>query len=345
MKLIIVIFILLGYAVHINAQVSEKINIGEKTITFNDSLRKRPLKTEIWYPTKDVLTNLNNATADFPFVLQPTVRNASLTNKKCPLILLSHGTGGSRLALAWLAYNLVQKGFIVAAVDHWGNTYDNKIPEQFVKPWERPQDISFVLTQLLNDTLYRKNIDANKIGAAGFSLGGYTVIALAGGQMDLQSLNKFAKTKEGKQEMTIPEYGDLSKLFAKPEIETSYKNCPDLKDNRIKAFFAIAPAIGQSFETEKQFGKITNPVYIVGIENDKIAPVIYNALQYHNLIKNSEYYLVSGNASHYVMLNVAKDELKKEAKIYYQDVSGVDRQAIHELISAKAIEFFQKSLK
>jgi predicted dienelactone hydrolase len=334
-----------GISVKTFAQIVIDTNVGEQTIIYYDSIRKRPLKTEIWYPTPEAITPDNNASASLPFVLKPTVRNASLQNIKHPLILLSHGTGGNRFSLAWLAYDLVKRGYMIVAVDHWGNTFDNKIPEQFVKGWERPQDLSFVLTQLLNDTLLRKNIDENKIGAAGFSLGGYTVIALAGGEIEFTLLKKYSQTKQGKKEMTIPEFGDLSKLIADPLIEESYKHCPPLKDNRIKAVFAVAPAMGQGFESEKQMENITNPVYIVGIENDHIAPVTSNATHYHDLIQGSTYYVIKGDAGHYVVLNVAKDELKKEAKLYYTDPLTVDRTAIHEDISIKALAFFQKALQ
>ena len=114
--------------------------------------------------------------------------------------MISHGTGGGRLTLEWLADILVQNGFMVAAVDHWGNTFDNKIAIDFVTPWERPQDISFVLTALLKDPLFGPEIDQNRIGAAGFSIGGYTVLALAGGRLDFEALKNYTNTSPGKKE-------------------------------------------------------------------------------------------------------------------------------------------------
>lgn len=329
----------------LSSNLFAQANVGQQTVMYHDSLRSRPLKTEIWYPTNDSITPNNNATASLPFILKPTVRNGSFVNKKLPLILLSHGSGGNRLSLAWLAYNLVKNGFIVVGVDHWGNTYDNKIPDQFVKAWERPQDISFVLTQLLKDSLYKKNVDENRIGVAGFSLGGYTVIALAGAQLDVNLLLKFADTPQGHKEGTTAEYGDLTKLMRETSVEESFKRCPDLKDNRIKAFFAIAPAIGQGFGSEKQMERITNPVFIVGLEGDKVTPINTNALHYHTLIKNSSYHLITGKAGHYSILNEAKDELLREAKIYYKDAKGVNRATIHDDISQFAIGFFQKILQ
>src|SRR3569833_3391459 len=162
-----------------------KVNIGETTLHFNDVSRQRPLITEVWYPTKDSIKK--HDTGFQPFAKIEAVKDAAISGKY-PLIMISHGTGGGRLTLEWLADILVQNGFPAAAVDHWGNTYDNKIAIDFVTHWERPLDISFVLSALLKDPVFGLAIDTKKIGAAGFSIGGYTVIALAGAQLDYDKL-------------------------------------------------------------------------------------------------------------------------------------------------------------
>lgn len=117
--------------------------------------------------------------------------------------MLSHGTGGGRLTMERLAQGLAKSGFIVAAVDHWGNTFDNKIAIEFVKPWERPLDISFALTSLLRDHTMKDLIDQKRIGSIGFSFGGYAVIALAGGEVDLSMLRNYYKTI-GKKSLRYP---------------------------------------------------------------------------------------------------------------------------------------------
>jgi len=126
------------------SQVNGQVTIGERTLNFKDRSRNRPIITEVWYPTIDTVNLIDQVFS--PFTRKYTVHNGKLPSVKLPLILLSHGTGGGRLSLEWLAQDLVQKGFIVAAVDHWGDTMDNMVPVEILKPWERPQDISFALT-------------------------------------------------------------------------------------------------------------------------------------------------------------------------------------------------------
>ena len=60
--------------------------------------------------------------------------------KKRPLILLSHGATSLGLSLMWLGDFLAQHGYIVAAVNHHGNTAagDQILAQGFALAWERP---------------------------------------------------------------------------------------------------------------------------------------------------------------------------------------------------------------
>lgn len=323
--------------------VSAQSLIGEQTLRYNDTLRKRPLTTEIWYPTTD--TKAPSLKENFPFIVEPSIRNAALPTQRYPLIMISHGTGGGRLTMEWLADKLVKQGFIVAAVDHWGNTYDNKIAIDFVTPWQRAQDISFVLTQLLKNPDLDKVIDRQRIGAAGFSIGGYTVIALAGAKLDLDAIDKFTDTPEGRKEITIPEFPDLVNSLDEKAIEASFKSSPPLKDKRIKAVFSMCPAVGQGFTQQSQFKDVDIPMFIVGAQSDSIAPVKTNAAHYHKLMSRSKLMIVPGKAAHYVFLNEAIPEVKKTGGVIFNDDPTVDRHAVHEQVGDLAAKFFKESLR
>ena len=85
--------------------------------------------------------------------------------------------------LMWMGYYLASRGYIVAAVNHHGNTAAESQPaaQGFLLYWERPKDLTVTLDKLLADPVFGTRIDRKRIGAAGFSLGGYTVISIAGG--------------------------------------------------------------------------------------------------------------------------------------------------------------------
>ena len=322
-------------------QQKVKQYVGQRTFSFEDKGRSRKLTTEVWYPTHEQPSGEDTS----PFRRLPTAREASLAPGKFPLILFSHGTGCGRLTVEWFCAGLASQGFIVAAVDHFGNTFDNPIPVEFVKFWERPQDIRFVLDQLLITTEIASNIDNNKIGAAGFSLGGYTAITLAGAKMDLSAIQDYFKTETGKKEAEIPEMPGLISLLDNPEIQESFKKAPPSSDSRIKSIFVMSPAVGQAFPSKDNFKDVTIPVYIVAASKDQIAPLKTNAAHYAKMIKSAQYKTLGTEAGHYVFLNDAKETLKKEAPIFFVDKPDVNRKAIHEQALELALDHFRKTLK
>jgi predicted dienelactone hydrolase len=159
-------------------------------------------------------------------------------------------------------------------------------------------------------------------------------------------LKKYSNTPGGKQEATLPEFPGLMEIINGGEVEESFRKSPKrLKDDRIKAFFAISPAIGQGFVNKSQFKDIDGPLYIVDVESDRITPYKTNALHYHQLIPSSEYLLIKGKADHYVFLGEAAEPVKKNAPVYFTDDPSVDRHAIHEQVGSLAIGFFKQKLK
>ena len=318
----------------------QNYNVGEQTIVYADSMRNRPIKVEFWYPTNDIDPAFEKKT-DLPFILSPTIRNASFIKQVFPLVLLSHGTGGNRFGLAWLAIALAKQGYIVLAPDHWGNTYDKKIPKFFVRYWERPLDISFLITHILSDKSLSQYVNKEKIGVAGFSFGGYTSLALAGAELNCNLLKTISKTEQGKEEFNIPELGDLRKLIDKIPCDSIQIS---LKDNRIKAFVALSPALGLGFDNIEQTKSINSPILIIGAENDQIAPMKTNAENYNKLIPNSTFIKLEGKVGHYIFLNEGNKSLEKEAKKYYKDDKTVDREVIHKDVEKEIITFFYNTL-
>ncbi len=298
-----------------NCIVNAQFKISQLTKTYYDSKRNRELITEMWIP--DISSS-------------ETFR----------LIMFSHGTGGNRVASQWFCEGLAKRGFLVAAVDHYGNTFTNPIPKEFVTVWQRPLDISFVLSKLLIEKEFAGKINQKKIYAAGFSLGGFTSIVLAGARFDLDKFINFIHTPQGFKESNIPEMPGLINLFEQDSIRQLFKRAPNLKDTRIKAIFVMAPALGQGFSSKDQMKDVNIPVFIVGAESDSIAPIMTNALNYRRLIPGSKWYLVKGKAGHYIFLNEGNDEMKQAAPTFFKDPEDVDRNKIHQEIISKADLFF-----
>ncbi|WP_398455824.1 alpha/beta hydrolase family protein [Sphingobacterium thalpophilum] len=311
-------------------------NVGEREISYTDSSRARPLKVQLWYPTDDKDTK----DTELPFLLSPTVRNAKFIQNKYPLIVLSHGTGGNRFSLSWLAINLAKNGYVVLAPDHWGNTLNNKIPENFVRYWDRPLDMSFLISSFLEDARFNSYVDSTRIAAIGFSLGGYTTLALAGTKIDCDILKKNASLAENRNQFVVPELGDLQNLIQK----ISCKQVPkDLKDSRFKVNIALSPALGLGLPEGEQ--NSASSVLIIGAADDQIAPLRTNALKYSEVIKGSRNIVLPANTGHYIFLNEGTPQLVQAEPSYYSDHQTIDRKSIHQQLAKEIRHFLSENLK
>src|SRR5262245_59603704 len=105
--------------------------VGVCTFDANDRARNRSLPIEIWYPATDAHRgqDVSDAGCDryelisgFPSAPQEAVRSAAPRPGRYPLVLFSHGLGGHRRQSTFLCTHLASHGYVVAAVDHTGNT-------------------------------------------------------------------------------------------------------------------------------------------------------------------------------------------------------------------------------
>lgn len=141
--------------------------------------RARPIAASIWYPAAN--PTYRAPVGDGP-IFDPSFAfiGPAIADGPHPLVLLSHGSGGNADSLGWLSTGLVARGAIVLAVNHPGSTSGDSSPRRSVDLEARAQDLSAALDAVLADPAFAPFIDADRIGAVGFSLGGATALGLAG---------------------------------------------------------------------------------------------------------------------------------------------------------------------
>lgn len=266
---------------------------------------------------------------------------------KFPLVVLSHGTGGSALQMAWLGTYLAARGYIAAAVNHPGNNAVTGYTTQgFVEGWERANDITVVITDMLADPRFGGKIDGERIGAAGFSYGGYTMTELAGATTDSSRLLAWCEQQESS--CNPPEMPDLLEKFKaiqqEPDVQSALQRSGrSYRDPRIRGVFAIAPAVARAF-TPESLQKIAIPVEIVAGEADTIAPPADNAQFFAANIKGAQITILPGGVGHYTFLDVCSEAGKKQFPKLCVDRAGVDREAVHRQVGEMAADFFDKEL-
>jgi predicted dienelactone hydrolase len=284
---------------------------GEATSVLLDAPRDRSINYEVWGADKNTGTH--------------------------PLILLSHGSGGDYKNHQWLINTLVADGYIVAAVNHPFNSTQDNTDKGVISVWDRPVDISLLLDHLLDDRDLSVLIDKNRIGAAGFSSGGYTVLALGGAIYNLELMNKYCSS-EG--------HGPDCEL-AYDDTDVDYTNAAlSYKDNRIKAIFAMAPAIGPGITIES-LESIDIPVYITAAADDELAYTSYNAIRYADNIPESHLELLP-SGGHFIFLEC--DFITHIADWFIDDLDlcgskfNVDRAQVRDKVASEAVSFFNQKI-
>ncbi|MFZ6655628.1 alpha/beta hydrolase family protein [Undibacterium sp. TJN19] len=332
--------------------------VGLKMMQYEDSTRldwtgskPRPLATAVWYPADAGVEEKNWDVSIFKAGRNAMGAPMLKTPEKLPLILVSHGTGGSAASMAWLAESLAANGYIVAAVNHHGNTGYEGTPrlEGFVVWWDRPKDLSVLIDKLIADPVLGKRIDTSRIAVAGFSIGGYTALASVGGKISYAQWEEFCSKFASNANCKLPPEARFSneELHAMLKDNQRIKNAvavsgASYRDDRIKAAYAIAPVMGRVI-TKSSMADIKVPVRIVvGADDDQAIPE-FNAQVYAASIPGASLQILPA-VTHYTFLAECTMMGKVVARQFCVDPDGLDRQATHQQVAGDALKFFRQTL-
>jgi predicted dienelactone hydrolase len=314
------------------------------------------LITDIWYPADPAAVEQMQwiGSPDNPFAKAgKAALDAAILpgSEKFPLILLSHGIGGSSAMMAWLGAALASRGYIAAAVNHPGNNAleDYTIPGAVF--WgQRAHDLSALLDLLLADSTFGRRIDPKRVGAAGFSLGGLTVIELAGGIAEFSRYQDFCKSPkaDGMCVDTIEYPGLLAKVTAlaktDPAIQAAFaENSKSHRDPRIRAVFAMAPALGPAFDPNS-LAKISIPTQIVAGAVDTTVPIETSANFFAAKIPGAQVSIFQA-VGHYTFLATCAELGDRTQPRLCIDQAGILRDEIHAQTATTASKFFDTNLK
>lgn len=267
-----------------------------------------------------------------------------------PVVLVSHGTGGSAEGMGWLGCRLAAKGFVVLAVNHHGNTaIEPYFPEGFLCWWERALDLTTILNILSDTNFFAGKIDLSRVYAAGFSLGGYAALALAGAITDVKLFDAWASGQQGvRGPREYPDIADrIPDLLATSAVfRASQERQGNLyRDQRVKAVYAFAPAPPVRGFTAGSLASIDIPVGIMVGASDTEAPCEECADWLANQIPNCNLSLLGPEVGHYVFLCEATKNGKAELPNFCVDAVGVNRTSIHQKAADAAITLFRSSEK
>lgn len=226
-----------------------------------------------WQKQKIAFTNPNRTTGLIPADLYiPTGITAA-----APLVVISHGLASDRTTFAYLAEHLASYGLAVLAVTHPGSdasrisSFLSGAPldyENLPKDWaQRPLDLKFGVDAVA--ALVQKNpalkIDTNNVGLFGHSMGGFTVLAAAGGTVDWDAV----------KQRCLAAANDLFIFNISLPLQCRSLGLSDppskLADPRVKAVMAVNP-VSSVLIGEQGMANIKVPTLIISSSKDVFAP-------------------------------------------------------------------------
>ncbi|MEW4282951.1 alpha/beta hydrolase family protein [Priestia koreensis] len=262
----------------------------------------------VLYPT-DALEKEENIG---PYKLNVSM-HAEVIGGAHPLVIISHGSGGTPLVYRDLARSLAQNGFIVAMPEHpFNNIHDNHSANSASILESRPRNITRIIDWFYSSDFFKHHVHFDDISIIGHSMGGYTAIALVGG---------IPTTLPWETENQMPQMIDVK------------------ADERIKKVILLAPALGW-FRSEGALKKVRIPILMMTGESDDITPSFHAEFLLKG-IKNREQiqHKVIKNAGHFSFLSPFPLEMRSPSFPPSQDPKEFNRELFQPQLTADVLNF------
>ncbi len=244
-----------------------KFKFRQETFTLNDASRKRSFYVILYVPE--------------------TWRTG-----KTPVVIISHGLGSRPEDFKNIAEQLASYGYVVAMPQHPGSDSQQKQAllnglsrevfqvSEFI---DRPKDASFVVDELerRNQTEFAGRLDLENVGIAGHSFGAYTALAVAGAEVNLDSLRVDCDRSFSRLNVSL-----LLQCRALSLTGPTYQ----FKDDRFKAVLVKNP-VNSAIFGQKGLEKIQLPLMITGGNYDPATPFVLEQVRAFTWLTTPNKYL------------------------------------------------------
>lgn len=317
-------------------------SVGFAPIVIPDPVNGGTKPGYVFYPS----TQPSKATWIGPYELHAT-RDAPPIPGAKPLVVISHGHGGSDLSHHDLAVYLASHGFVAATLQFPKDNYSDyqKYTGTPVVLDGRPIQVKSTVTMLLHAPRWKVLIDPEKIGEAGFSAGGYTALLNVGAVPRFSRVINYCKQHPQDPGICIPVrkfQPHVEAAVAALQHDLDKWGSPD--DPRVKAAFVMAP-FSLIFD-KAGLASIDRPVFLYDGGDDQVVKLKYNMLHIAPLMKTLVGIKIIPKAGHYVFLGPCSKQLAEEtlAQPICKVPPGVNRAKAITQVDADALAFFRGTL-
>ena len=286
-----------------------------------DQFRQRSVPTDIYWPSR---------------------------SEPAPIVIISHGVGGTRFSFDYLAQHLASHGFLVVIPEHTGSNAKTVIdffrgltdpaPQEGI---DRPWDVTFVLNLLQQYTqlspAWRSRLNLEQIGVLGQSFGGYTALALGGATLNFQKLDEAClKPEPNNQSLNIS-------LLLQCNTNLIFRQAYILRDPRIKAIIAINPLTSHIFG-KTGLDSLHVPALVVASGDDFITPAgIEQLYPFTWLGRQPRYLAVFDKGTHFSAISLSETQ----GGVFPLPASllGPDPRIAHRYLEGLSVAFFSTYLE
>ena len=266
-----------------------------------------------------------------PYVVRG-IRDCAVSGRSLPLIVVSHGQGGTSLGHHDTAEALADAGFVVVTLNHPGDTFGDDSGAQRLDIFEsRPRDVTRVISYMLERWPSRRQLDPRSIGVFGFSRGGYTALALAGATPSARA--SAARLCTSIRSLLNPLCRGLRSGDARVAPEA---------DPRVRAVVVVDP-LNLFDETGLQAVRIPVQLWASELGGDGVALADIEAIR--SALPRAPDYHVANGAGHFAYLAPCPPAFKQSARRICEDPDGFDRHGWHQAMNAAVTAFFRQHLR
>ncbi len=306
---------------------------GFQSVSFTDQSGAE-IRLGIWYPSDTPVRTQDLGAFTFEVAKGGAVRGTDL-----PLIIISHGTGGSRLTHYDTAIALADAGYVVAAPSHPGDNYKDQ--SRATDIMARAGHVSAVIDYMLQAWSQRSTLAPSRIGMFGHSSGGFTTLVSIGGNPNLALVAEHCKTH-------VSDYACALVSKQPPDVNVPRRVArASLHDARIGAAVIAAPALGFTFD-RAALRDVRIPIQLWRAEDDILLPHPW----YDEAVRTAlpalpalpDYHVVA-TAGHFDFLAPCSEQLASIAPPICTSKKGFDRVAFHRRFNGQVAAFFNRTLR
>jgi len=280
---------------------------GSRQIQIWDEAQGVSFPAVVMYPTGVPST----PTAFGPYSINVSL-DAPISSCAYPLVVVSHGNGGSHLLYRTICTHLAKNGYVVVMPEHPGNNRNNnELEGTYENLVNRPRHIRLTIDAVLSDAFFTACVQANNVAVIGHSIGGYAALAVAGG---------------------MPWSEDRRRV----EV---------VADPRVKALVLLAPATPW-YLAEGSLGNVQVPILMLIAEHDPYTPRWHADLVLDSVPdRNQVTFRVVENAGHFSFLSPFPPKMKSPEFRPSTDPEGFDRESFHQALPNEVLQYLDTQLQ